>query len=77
MRLINLSQLTHDATCVDEKTITYYIEFPPSGKKIGLNLLDDEDFTIPYIPDTIPNSPDFLNVMVNYHYHVLTRVITR
>ena len=29
----------------------------PSGKKIGFNLLDDEDFTIPYITDTIHNSP--------------------
>ena len=25
--------------------------------KIGFNLLDDEDFTIPYAIDTIPNSP--------------------
>ena len=25
--------------------------------KIGFNLLDDEDFTISYITDTIPNSP--------------------
>ena len=30
---------------------------PPSGKKVGFNSLDDEDFTIPYISDTIPNSP--------------------
>ena len=30
---------------------------PPSGKKISFNLLDDEDFTIPYITDTILNSP--------------------
>ena len=41
----------------DETIITYEIELPPSGKKIGFNLLDDEDFTIPYITDTIPNSP--------------------
>ena len=37
--------------------ITYDIELPPSGKRIGFDLLDDEDFTIPYITDTIPNSP--------------------
>ena len=37
--------------------ITYEIYLPPSGKKVGFNLLDDEDFTIPYITDTIPNSP--------------------
>ena len=41
----------------DEKIITYEIELPPYGKKIGFNLLDDEDFTIPYITDTIPNLP--------------------
>ena len=29
---------------------------PPFGKKVVFNLLDDEDFTIPYITDTIPNS---------------------
>ena len=27
--------------------ITYDIELPPSGNKIGFNLLYDEDFTIP------------------------------
>ena len=37
--------------------IIYDIELPPSGNKIGFNLLDDEDFTIPYITNTIPNSP--------------------
>ena len=37
--------------------ITYDIELPSSGKKFGFNLLDDEYFTIPYITDTIPNSP--------------------
>ena len=35
--------------------ITYDIELPPSGNKIGFNLLDDKYFTIPYITDTIPN----------------------
>ena len=37
--------------------ITYEIELPPSGNKVGFNLLDDEDIIIPYITDTIPNSP--------------------
>ena len=32
------------------------IDLPPSGSKIGFNLLDNEYFTIPYITDTIPNS---------------------
>ena len=37
--------------------LTYEIELPIYGKKIGFNLLDDEDFTIPYVIDTIPKSP--------------------
>ena len=41
----------------DETMITYDIELPTSGKKIGFSLLHDEDFIIPYITDTIPNSP--------------------
>ena len=38
--------------------ITYEIELPPSGNKIGFNLLDDEHFTIPSVIDKISNSPD-------------------
>ena len=41
----------------DTTVITYEIVLPYSGKKVGFNLLDDEDFTIPYISDKIPNSP--------------------
>ena len=33
------------------------MELPPYGKKFGFILLDDEDFTIKYTTDTIPNSP--------------------
>ena len=40
------------------KTLTYKIELPPAGKKIGFNLLDGEDFITPHVIDTIPNSPD-------------------
>ena len=36
--------------------VTYEIELPSFGKQIGFNLLDDKDFTIPYVTDTIPNS---------------------
>ena len=40
------------------ETITLYeIKLPYYRKKIGLNLLNDEYFTIPYIFDTITNSP--------------------
>ena len=41
----------------DTNILTYEIDLPLSGKKIGFNLLDDEYFTIPYVTDTIPNSP--------------------
>ena len=44
-------------TFCDETIITYEHESTPSGKKICLNLLNDNDFTIPYIIDTIKNSP--------------------
>ena len=39
----------------DEIIITNDIDLPSYGKKIVFNSLDDEDFTIPYITDTIPN----------------------
>ena len=60
--LLNLIPCELDLTSTtfsDETIITYDIDLPPSGKKIGLNLLDDEDFTIPYITDNILNSPGF------------------
>ena len=41
----------------DKTILTYEIELPLAGNKIGFNLLDDEDFTIPYFTDTTPNSP--------------------
>ena len=53
-----LCELDITSTPFSDATITTYdIDLPPSGKKIGFNLLDDEDFTIPYITNTIPNSP--------------------
>ena len=58
--LLNLIPCEFDLTSTpfsDETIITYDIELPPSGKKIGFNLPDDEDFKIPYITGTIPNSP--------------------
>ena len=54
--LLNLIPCKIDPTSTtfsDETIITYDIELPPSGKKIGFKLLDDENFTIPYITDTI------------------------
>ena len=56
--LLNMIPCKLDITSTpfsDKKIITYDIELPPSGKKVGFNLLDDEDFTVPYITDTIPN----------------------
>ena len=40
----------------DTKILTYEIELPPFVNKAGFNLLDYEDFIIPYVIDTIPNS---------------------
>ena len=58
--LINLIpcdiDLTSNLFC-DTPSLAYTIELPPAGKKVGFNLLDDEDFTIPYVTDTIPNPP--------------------
>ena len=48
--------LTSTKFC-DTTILTYEIELPPPGNKVGFNLLNDEYFTIPYITDTIPNSP--------------------
>ena len=52
MDLINLIPHELDITPTpfcDATIITYKIELYPSGKKISFNLLDDEDFTIPYL----------------------------
>ena len=52
-----MNLILHPLRFVIQKIITYEIELPPSGNKICFNLLDDEDFKIPYVTDTIPNSP--------------------
>ena len=41
----------------DTTILTYEIELPPARRKIGFNLLDNEDFTILYIIDKTPNEP--------------------
>ena len=48
--------LTYNPFC-DTTILTYEIELPSSGKKIGFNLLNDEYFTILYVVDTTPHSP--------------------
>ena len=51
-------ELDLTSTTIRNTTILIHeIELPPSGKKVGFNLLNDEDITIPYVIDTIPNSP--------------------
>ena len=50
-----ITPITFNTTTV----ITYEIELPPSGKKVGLNLLDDEESKKTYITDTISNSQAF------------------
>ena len=48
--------ILHPLHFVIQKFSNVKIYLPTSRKKIGFNLLDDEYF-IPYINDTIPNSP--------------------
>ena len=48
----------------------YEIELPPDGRNIVPGLLDDEYFTIPYVIDTIPNSPDGHQILKQYNKHV-------
>ena len=47
--------LTSTPFC-NTKIIPYEIELPPSENKFAFNVLNGEDFTIPYITDTIQNS---------------------
>ena len=47
-------------TFINSEVLTYKIELPPSGKKLGFNLLDDEDSTIPYVASfTMLDDEDF------------------
>ena len=64
--LIHNSELLNFISCeiyliyppfCDTIMITYEIELPPDGNKIGINLLYDKYFTIPYVTGTTPNSP--------------------
>ena len=54
--IIRYLYFTPTPSC-DKTIITHEIELSPDGKKIDFDLLDDEDFTIPYVTDIIPNSP--------------------
>ena len=33
----------------------YELDIPPQGKKIGINLMDGDDFNSTYIVDIVPN----------------------
>ena len=60
MDLINFIPCEIDITSTpfhDTTIITYEIELPLDRKKVVFNLLDDDDFKIPYVVDTTPNSP--------------------
>ena len=41
----------------DTKILVCEIELHPAENKTGFDLLDDKDFTIPFVNDTIINSP--------------------
>ena len=51
---IDLTSTTFSNTTIP----SYEIELTPFVNKIGFNLLEDEEFTIPYVTDTIQNSLD-------------------
>ena len=61
----------------DKRIITYKSELPPVRKEIGFNLFDDEDFTIPYVTDAIPNSPDVHKIPTQAKENVWIKNINR
>ena len=52
-----MNLVLHPLLFLYKTILTYEIELPSSGNKVGFNLLDGEDSIIPYITNTIPNSP--------------------
>ena len=59
----------------DATILTYEIKLPPSGKKVSFDLLYDEDFTIPCITDTTPNSPYVRQIQTQVKRNVCIRAI--
>ena len=57
-------------TFCNTKILTYEIELLPSGNKIGLNLLDDEYSKIPYVNDSISNSPAYHQLTIQAEKNV-------
>ena len=58
--LLNLIPCELDITSTsffDKKFLHIIFSYLPLERNFGFNLLDNKDFTIPYITDTIPNSP--------------------
>ena len=63
--VLNLISCELDLTSTpfrDTKTLTSEIELSHSRNKFGFNLLDDENFIIAYITDTIPESPEVIEI---------------
>ena len=50
--------ILHPLHPVTQNILAYEIDLPPSGNKTGLNFLDDEYFTVPYITNKTPNEPE-------------------
>ena len=67
-----MSTTFHEAT-----VITYEIELTISGKKIGHNLLDDDDFKMTFIIDKIPNSPSGHQFLTQANNHMWIVYIDR
>ena len=55
--LLLLSTARHRYLSLTTKILVCEIELRPAENKTGFDLLDDKDFTIPFVNDTIINSP--------------------
>ena len=59
-----------NATFADAKIVKYELALKPLGNKVGLNLMDDEYFIIPYIYNTIPNLPEKIRIAYQKNQNV-------
>ena len=53
--LITYELKLSDTPFTKSTIVNYELEIPPQGKKFGINLMDDDDFNIPYIVELVPN----------------------
>ena len=67
-----LCEINRTSTPVSYATfIIYELELTPSENKIGFNMLDGNEFTTPYILDTVTNSPSVCKLPTQAKNNVL------